>query len=93
MVTANDGALSYSSSTSADGSYGVSPPPGVYTLTVERDGFLTAERGNVTVVEGTVLELPPLRLLGGDVNGDGVIDIRDIAIPAKNLGKNQSPWP
>ena len=93
VVTATDGVSSYSSRTSADGSFGLSPPPGVYTINVERDGSLGAERDNVTVVEGIVLELPPLRLLGGDVNGDGVIDIRDISIPSKNLGKGESPWP
>ena len=30
------------------GSYGVSPPPRVYTATVEREGFLTAVRVNST---------------------------------------------
>ena len=37
--------------------------------------------------------LPEIRLLRGDANGDGVIGADDLAIPAKNLGKDETPWP
>ena len=27
----------------------------------------------------------------GDVNGDGV-DVKDLTVPAKNLGRTETPW-
>ena len=48
VTLADGGGTSYSTTTSTDGSYGVSPPPRVYTATVEREGFLTAVRVNST---------------------------------------------
>ena len=84
--------VSYSATSLADGSYAASPPSGVYTVTVEREGFLTARRESISVEEGGVVELPPVTLLGGDIDANGIIDIKDIVIPAKNLGKDASPW-
>ena len=84
--------IQYTTETSADGSFAVTAQPGVYTITAEKDGFLTARRENHQVVEGHVLELPELTLLGGDFDGDGVVTIRDVVIPAGNLDKDSSPW-
>ena len=77
--------------TSADGSFQIQVPPGTYSVTVEKDGFLTATRISVVVDHG--MTLPVVKLLGGDFNGDGVIDINDLAILAKNYGRSESPWP
>ena len=94
VVTAIDrGGMSYATTTSANGSYGLSPPPGIYMVTVEKDGFLSAQRLNAVVEEDQVLRLPSVRLLGGDSDGNGIINVADLAIPAKNLGKNASDWP
>ena len=79
--------------TIADGSYALSPPPGVYTVTVSKEGFLTATRANVQVEADKVLLLPLVRLLAGDVDGNGVIELKDVTISAVNLGKDSSPWP
>ena len=65
--------------------------PGTYTVTVEKEGFLPATKTGLVIDHH--MTLPAVRLLGGDVNGDGVVEIQDLAIPSKNLGKSESPWP
>ena len=77
---------------SPDGSFSLSPPAGTYTVTVGREGFLTAMKGAVVVEAGRVLRLPAVTLLGGDTDGNGVIDLPDVTLPAKNLGRDASPW-
>ena len=74
-----------------DGSFQVQVFPGTYTVTVEKDGFLPAMRAGLVVDRN--MTLAPVKLLGGDVNGDGIIAVNDLVIPAKNLGKMESPWP
>ena len=89
----DSGVIKGDATTIADGSYALSPPPGVYTVTVSKEGYLTAIRANVQVEAGKVLPLPVVRLLAGDVDGNGVIDLKDVTTAAINLGKDSSPWP
>ena len=77
--------------TSSDGSFRVQLLSGTYAVTVEREGFLAATKSGLIVDTDTAL--PVMKLLGGDVNGDGNKDINDLVIPAENLGKGESPWP
>ena len=49
-------------------------------------------KGAVVVEAGRVLRLPAVTLLGGDTDGNGVIDLPDVTLPAKNLGRDASPW-
>ena len=93
VVTLSSAGGAFSVTTSPDGSYGLSPPPETYTVIVTKDGFLTARRENAVVEENKALLLPLVRLLAGDTDGNGVIDIKDLTLPAKNLGKNASDWP
>ena len=74
-----------------DGSFQVQLSLGTYTVVVEKDGFLTATRTVVVVNQNIVL--PTVKLLGGDARKNGVIDARDLVIPAKNIGATESPWP
>ena len=93
MITfTGPGGETHRTTSSADGGYGASPPAGTYAVTVERDGFLTARRGGVELPEEGVLELVDVTLLAGDVNGDGKVDARDLAISGKNAGKDASLW-
>ena len=77
--------------TLSDGSFAVLLGAGIYTFTLEKDGFLTATKLGLEVSQD--ITLPLVKLLGGDVNGDGVIDVNDLVIPAKNLGKRESSVP
>jgi hypothetical protein len=56
---------------------------GFYTLTASMPGYLTAESERpVKVTLDTVVDAGAITLLGGDVNGDQAIDIRDISYVA-----------
>ena len=64
-------------------------PPGAYDVTVEKDGFLTAMRTGLLVDQD--MTLPGVKLLGGDVNMDGLVGADDLEILARGLGKTGSP--
>ena len=61
--------------TDADGNFGIDLADGTYTVTVERDGFLKATKANLVVNQDRTL--PPVKLLAGDIDGNGVIDVKD----------------
>ena len=77
--------------TDASGRFQLRVPAGEYDVTVAKEGFLAADAPGLLINGDTTL--PPVRLLGGDVNLDGTVDIQDLMAPAKNLGKDESPWP
>ena len=77
--------------TDASGSFQIVLSTGTYDVTVEKDGFLSAM--NVGLLVDQDMDLGTVKLLGGDVNNDGIIDINDVVIPSKNLNKTESPWP
>lgn len=65
-------------SSGEDGSFVLGPlPVGEYTIVASRDGYLRAQR-MVQVEEGKVAGLPAVTLLGGDADGNQVIDILDL---------------
>ena len=76
--------------TDENGNFSVMLAPGTYTVRAAHPYHLSAQ----TVVDvqlGEVLSLTT-ELLGGDVNNDGVINARDLALAGKNINKNESPW-
>ena len=77
-------------SSPASGNFQIQLHPGIYTVTIEKDGFLKATKTGVVVNNDTVL--PPARLLWGDADGNGVIEVGEVVLPAKNLGIKESPW-
>ena len=83
-----------STTTTAGGAYIISGlPPGAYTVTAGMKGFLSAAKVNVVVVGGQATTLADATLRAGDLDGNGLIDINDLAILASNLTKTESPWP
>lgn len=73
-----------------DGSFETSMLTGTYEVTVEKDGFLpSAVAGLVVDRDLTLL----VTVLWGDVNGDRVVDVSDLAVPASNQGRTESPEP
>ena len=80
--------------TEADGAFMVrSLPGGTCDVEVRAPGHIPARKEALSVPVGSVIELPPVRLLAGDLNGDGRDDSQDLALLASNLGKAESPWP
>lgn len=60
---------------------------GFYTLSASAPGYLTAEGSRpVKLTVGNEVELAPITLLGGDINQDNLIDIRDLSFIAYHLG-------
>jgi hypothetical protein len=75
--------------TGADGSFVVTAThgEGFYTLSASAPGYLTAESSRpVKLTVGDKIELAPITLLGGDVNNDNLVDIRDLSYVAYHLG-------
>ncbi len=74
-----------------DGSYRITVPAGTYTVRVAVPGHFGAAQG-VNVNADTTLHFGPLP--AGDVNGDEVIDLKDLQQAAKAFGKAKgSGWP
>ena len=74
-----------SATSDSDGSYTIADVPvGTYTVTIEKQGFSTQTLENVSVSEGTKTDLSEKELvlaacdgLKGDINDDGVIDLKE----------------
>ena len=64
--------------TDAEGNFEIQLPTGDYTVSVEKAGFLTATTTLPGLDSGATLTT--VVLLGGDANGDGVVDLRDLRI-------------
>ncbi len=78
--------------TAANGSFVLSGlPAGTYTVVAATRFYLSAER-QATVAEGATATLPPVTLLAGDLNQDGIINVFDLAQIGANFGHNRSQW-
>jgi hypothetical protein len=74
--------------TGADGRFELtaSHGEGFYTLSASAPGYLSAEGSRpVKLAVGSEVELASVTLAGGDINGDNLIDIRDLAYVAYHL--------
>lgn len=75
--------------TAVDGSFSLTAThgEGFYTLSASAPGYLTAESTRpVKLTVGSEVTLVPITLLGGDVNQDNTIDIRDLSYVAYHFG-------
>jgi hypothetical protein len=75
--------------TELDGSFvlTVSHGEGFYTVSASAAGYLTAQGSRpIKLTVGSEIDLGTVTLQGGDVNGDDVIDIRDLSFVAYHLG-------
>jgi hypothetical protein len=87
-VCADDGAGQVAcTTTDATGAYELWLPDGSYTVTVTFDRYLDGERGGVVVTSGNPVSLPKVKLLGGDVNDDCVVNILDLSFMGARYGE------
>ena len=75
-----------------DGSFDFPVPPGTYPMEIRAPGYLpvnivSPSGSDISLNAGDVLTIPGLTLVYGDANGDGVIDVRDLAIGASNMSQ------
>lgn len=77
--------------TGTDGSYTFVTGAGTHTLTFSHESYLPAST-SATGVAGTTVTVSDVTLLGGDINGDGQVDILDLVAVASQFGTN-SPSP
>ncbi|MBI2305344.1 MAG: carboxypeptidase regulatory-like domain-containing protein, partial [Chloroflexi bacterium] len=89
------GSSPYFTTTAADGIFTITNvAAGTYTATATMSGYLSATRTGIVVEAGSTTTLPPVTLRGGDLNGDGVIDIFDLVLVGINFSvSGPSPWP
>jgi hypothetical protein len=80
-----------STTTAADGSYSVAASAGAQTLTFSHPSYLS-KSVTATAVAGSTVTVPQQTLLAGDINGDGKIDILDLAAVGAQFGSS-SPSP
>ena len=69
-----------------DGRFSAQPPPGTYTLYIRAPGHLTVVVPGVVVEPGQPGPIPTVMLAFGDADGDGVIDLYDLFLVARNFG-------
>ena len=76
-----------STTTRSDGSFRLEVPPGTYRVEAFAAGYLGAEALGVEVRAGETASLPEITLVGGDVDGDEAIDVRDAALISEHFGE------
>ena len=76
-----------------DGSLSFTVAPGTHKIQIRAPGHLPVEivspsGSEIALNAGELLVIPELTMVYGDANGDGVIDVRDLAVGASNFGKS-----
>ena len=71
--------------TGSDGMYSFTAAGGAHTLAFSHPSYLAATR-TATGIAGSTVTVPTLTLLGGDVNGDGHINIMDLSAVGSQFG-------
>lgn len=83
----NDGGVqiqvgSLATLTAADGTFTVEVASGEYTITASYAGYLSSQR---TVMVGVLpITLPAVMLVGGDADGNGVVDLGDLTLVGRH---------
>ena len=71
-----DNSIASTSTANLDGTFTITVPGGIYTITASADGFLGAQ-GSVTSINDSTVSKPIVSLVPGDIDGNGVIDPLD----------------
>ena len=76
---------------SAEGRFSITVDPGTFTIQIRAPGYLPVDivspsGSSIVLGSGDVLTIPELTMVYGDANGDGAIDVRDLALGGRNFG-------
>ncbi|MCW5853609.1 MAG: S8 family serine peptidase, partial [Anaerolineae bacterium] len=75
--------------TQTDGSFSLLAPPGTYTASAGYPGYLASRRQVTVTAEGAAV--PTVRLLGGDADRSGKVDIFDLVLIAGHYDEDVPP--
>lgn len=71
------------------GSYSFELPSGVYDITVQKDGYLQKSYHRLMV--GNVdMTVPATAILAGDLNSDGRVDTKDLAVIMRGMNSDEA---
>ena len=75
-----------------DGSFNFEVDPGTHNIQIMAPGYLTVDvvsptGSDLVLNAGDVLTIPELTMVYGDANGDGAIDVKDLALGGRNFGE------
>ena len=78
----------------SNGSFSFTVVPGTHRIQIQAPGYLTVDVVSLTGSDlalnaGDLLIIPELTMVYGDANGDGVIDVKDLATGASNFGQSE----
>ena len=78
----------------SNGSFNFTVAPGTHKIQIQAPGYLTVDvvsftDSDIALNAGDVLFIPELTMVYGDANGDGTIDVRDLAVGASNFGLSE----
>ena len=76
----------------ADGRFSITVDPGSFAIQIRAPGYLPVDivspsGSSILFGSGDVLTVPELTMVYGDANGDGLIDVNDLATGASNFGQ------
>lgn len=80
-----DDSIAATGTTNPDGSFNITVPGGTYTIVASAEGFLSAQ-SSVTAVNGSVISMPVVSLVPGDIDNNGVINQFDVLTIRMNYG-------
>ena len=72
------------------GRFAIERPPGNFDLTVSAPGYLSLTIWDISLETDDVVVIPTVTLPFGDADGDGVINIYDLTVAARNYGQTTS---
>ena len=79
--------LEFEVQTNPDGSYEIVLEPGVYDVVFTKPGYLSHRVTKIDITDGLGATLDTVEMLGGDVVGDGEIEIDDLVDMNDNYGQ------
>lgn len=75
---ASNGTVAVRTSADKDGYYELAAAnAGRFIVEISADGYLTAKTSAVNISSADLVSVPDIKLVGGDVNGDGKVDMND----------------
>ena len=68
-----------SATTKDDGTFAIELPYGTYTIKIEKPGYLSYTINSVNITTGETINIGAKKLIAGDTNGDGEVDLSDLS--------------